>query len=141
VVLRAVVLFPLVLRATAQGATDGAPFEPGTFKPAAGTAACLWCGHGGSGEAGAGAAAPASGGAGGGPVDYERRCQERHGVHAEYYDEFAVCVCLEGYGPDQSEKCVIDLVQVMTWLWQQACASSQYAAVHGVPGYYRRFAR
>ena len=150
VVLRALVLFPLVLRAAAQGANDGAPFAPGTFKPAAGNAACLWCGHGGSGETGAGAAAaaPASFGSGGGPVgagdpraDYERRCLERHGVHAEYDDEFAVCMCAEGYGPDQSEQCVIDLVQVMTWLWQQACASSQHAAVHRVPGYYRRFAR
>ena len=81
-------------------------------------------------------------GRGGDPrADYERRCLERHGVHAEYDDEFAVCVCAEGYGPDQSEQCVIDLVQVMTWLWQQACASSQHAAVHRVPGYYRRFAR
>jgi hypothetical protein len=48
-------------------------------------------------------------------ADYERRCLERHGVHAEYDDEFAVCVCAEGYGPDQSEQCVIDLVQVMTY--------------------------
>ena len=64
-------------------------------------------------------AAAGSGGAGGGKgekrADYERRCLERHGVHAEYDDEFAVCVCAEGYGPDQSEQCVIDLVQVMTY--------------------------
>jgi len=126
VVLRALVLFPLVLRAAAQGEQ----LAPGTFKPAAGNAACLWCGSGGG---------PV--GAGDPRADYERRCLERHGVHAEYDDEFAVCMCAEGYGPDQSEQCVIDLVQVMTWLWQQACASSQHAAVHRVPGYYRRFAR
>ena len=54
VVLRALVLFPLVLRAAAQGEQ----LAPGTFKPAAGNAACLWCGHGGSGETGAGAERP-----------------------------------------------------------------------------------
>jgi hypothetical protein len=115
----------LVLRAAAQG---GRP---------EGNAACLWCGHGRSGETGV----PASGGVGDDPLRAKWRCQEKHGRHAEYDAEFSLCVCAEGYGPDQSEQCVIDLVQVMTWLWQQACASSQHAAVHRVPGYYRRFAR
>jgi len=138
VVLRAVVLFPLFLRATAHGDTPAA----GKFKPAAGNAACLWCGHGRSGETGV----PASGGVGDDPLRAKWRCQEKHGRHAEYDAEFSLCVCAEGYGPDQSEppQCVIDLVQItawLWWLWQQACASSQHAALHGVTGYYRLFAR
>jgi hypothetical protein len=48
------------------------------------------------------------GGAAGDPLTayYTQRCQEKHGLHAEYDGDSAACVCNEGYGPDEAEQCV-----------------------------------